>query len=479
MKGPTTVVRPPPEGRLVRWPVCIRWYAVTRRRGLSVWVSWESQRVMANWLAIRCGGNSPGLWTVKVIGELIEGIAGRAGLNNVREVGERLTKSDRGPFGGRAGEVAGKLLDAAGSDLLDFGQLVITGLKSTTGDGDPDSGEIFGQAQTTFDGVNETLKSAVPVGWDGSGSYAYADQNTRQQLRSEAMADADHEVHKVLYREAAQITLRRGYLDDQSNFLANTSHVTFPLQFIPRYGEAMKLAVEIAALQAALGESFYQINRLQSDVAQNAAELQQAVGRYSGVAGSAELPGAAVTFDPPLPPPGGGVVAGMTPIERPQQSVAPGGIARPSGVSGGIDVPPGGGSGPVMRPDQTTGPWPLPMQPGLPPLPQVAPLGSLLSPLGGLVAGAMPAVGQLAATPGQRHAKKARPRDDEPSDDKDKADDDKDPTKATSGDGESERAPVHADRDPKSDRLQAPVAARLGSDNPPGPPAGTPPQDRR
>ena len=60
------------------------------------------------------------------------------------------------------------------------------------------------------------------------------------------MADADHEVHKVLYREAAQITLRRGYLDDQYNFLANTSYVTFPLQFIPRYGEAMKLAIEMA-----------------------------------------------------------------------------------------------------------------------------------------------------------------------------------------------------------------------------------------
>jgi len=238
---------------------------------------------------------------VTVIGELIEGIAGRAGLKNVREVGERLRESDR------AGEVVETLLDAVGSDLLDYGQLLITGLKSTTGQGAPENGEVFGQAQTAFNGVNDTLKSAVPAdGWDGSGSYAYADQNTRQQLRSEAMADADHEVHKVLYREAAQITLRRGYLDDQHNFLVNTSYVTFPLQFIPRYGEAMKMAVEIAALQAALGESYYQMNQLQSEVVQNAADLQQAVGRYSGVADGAGLPGAALNFDPPPPPPGGG-----------------------------------------------------------------------------------------------------------------------------------------------------------------------------
>ena len=139
VQSATTAVRPPSDGKLVRWPVWIRWYAVTRRRGLRVWVSWGSQRVVANWLAIRCGGGSRGFWTVKVIGELIEGIAGRAGLENVRDVGERLTKSDRGPFGGRAGEVAEKLLEAVGSDLLDFGQLVITGLKSTTGQGNPDS----------------------------------------------------------------------------------------------------------------------------------------------------------------------------------------------------------------------------------------------------------------------------------------------------------------------------------------------------
>ena len=33
---------------------------------------------------------------MKVIGDFIEGIAGRAGHKNVREVGERLTKSERG-----------------------------------------------------------------------------------------------------------------------------------------------------------------------------------------------------------------------------------------------------------------------------------------------------------------------------------------------------------------------------------------------
>ena len=107
---------------------------------------------------------------VKVIGELIEGIAGRAGLKNVRELGERLTKSERGSSSSRAGDVADKLLDAIGSDLLDLGQSIIAGLKNTTGQGDPDTGELFGRAQSRFDGVSETLRSAVPIGWDGCGA---------------------------------------------------------------------------------------------------------------------------------------------------------------------------------------------------------------------------------------------------------------------------------------------------------------------
>jgi hypothetical protein len=414
---------------------------------------------------------------VKVIGELIESIAGRAGLKNVREFGESLTKPGKGPAGDRAGEFTEMLLDVVGSDLLDYGQSVITGMKNTTGQGDPERGDVFGQAQSTFNGVNGTLKSAVPGnGWDGAGSYAYADQNTRQQLRSEAMADADHEVHKVLFREAAQITLRRGYLDHQYNFLANTSYVTFPLQFIPRYGEAMKMAIEIGALQTALGESYHQMNQPQSEVAQNAAELRQAVGRYSGVADGAELPGDAVNFDPPPPAPGGGALPGPIPIpiERSQPSVAPGGIAGSSGISGRIAPALGGDSGPTVRADTAKGPGPQPVAAGLPPLPQVPPLGSVLSPMGGLVTGAMPAAGQPAATPGRPRSKKAaRPRDEE-STDHEGISDDKDPAKAASGDAESERAPVS-----NPDPLQAPVAVRLDSDNSPGPPAGTPPQDRR
>jgi ESX secretion-associated protein EspA/E len=203
--------------------------------------------------------------------------------------------------GQRFGEPAG------GSDLLAFGQVVIAGLKNTTGQGDPERGEAFGRAQATFHGVTTELTSAIRAdGWAGTGAHAYADQNTRQQLRSQAMADADREVHKVLDREAAQIVLRRGYLDDQCSLLASTRHAAARWQSSPQYGEAMTLTIELAALQTALGESCHQMKQLECEVAQNAADLLQTVGRYAGVADSAELPAAvAATLDgdnPPGPP---------------------------------------------------------------------------------------------------------------------------------------------------------------------------------
>jgi ESX secretion-associated protein EspA/E len=188
-----------------------------------------------------------------------------------------------------------RLVTVVESDLLAFGQSIITALKNTTGHGDPDRGDVFAQARSNLEGVTETLRSARPGnGWDGAGSHAYADQNTRQQMRTGAMADADHEVHKVLCREAAQITLRRGHLDEQCDLLADTGHAMSPLRAAPRSGDATTLAIELTALQTALAESYRQINQLQSEVAQNAADLQQAVGRYCAVADGAELTGAAV-----------------------------------------------------------------------------------------------------------------------------------------------------------------------------------------
>ncbi len=102
------------------------------------------------------------------------------------------------------------------------------------------------------------------------------------------MADADRAVYSVLVRESLQIKARRDVLDTQSDLLARTSDATNPLQFVPRYGEAARLAIESEALQAALQHSAIALHGLHSDVSANAAELGQAIGRYAGVADGAD-----------------------------------------------------------------------------------------------------------------------------------------------------------------------------------------------
>jgi hypothetical protein len=180
------------------------------------------------------------------------------------------------------------LRHAVGSDLLGFGQLIIAGMRSTTGEGEPDDGAQFDKGRKEFSMAGQTLRSATADDrWGGAAARAYAEQNTRQQVRTEAMADADQAVFSVLVREAVQIKLRRDTFDDQSHILARTSHATLPLQFIPRYGEAAKLAIESTALSGALHASAQALQDLHSDVSANAAELSQAVGRYAGVADGA------------------------------------------------------------------------------------------------------------------------------------------------------------------------------------------------
>jgi EspA/EspE family/Excreted virulence factor EspC, type VII ESX diderm len=198
------------------------------------------------------------------------------------------------------------LRDAVGSDLLEKGQWVIDAMKRTTGDGTPDNGQRFGQGQTRFTEAGETLQSAVPNdSWDGTGARAYADQNTRQQVRAETMADADHEVHRALFREAVQIKSTRDQLDAQRDILGVVSQRTLPRQFVP-HGEAMKLAIEISALQAALGVCTTELYELNSLVKQNATELQQAVGRYAGVADGAAMSGVDFRAPPAARGPGRG-----------------------------------------------------------------------------------------------------------------------------------------------------------------------------
>ncbi len=325
-------------------------------------------------------------------------ISRRIRLDSTSDVGGALKKpkkrsTDDGPDRSSRGEHVRDLLEVVGSDLLEFGQLIIAGMKRTTGEGPPDTGALFGHGHDEFTNTAETLAAAVPDNrWDGAASHAYADQNTRQQVRAEILADADRTVQQLLVHEADQINRGRANLDDQSDFLAMTSYATFPLQFIPRYGEAAKLAIEGAALQTALGLSAYALYQLHQDAATNAARLQQTVGRYSGVRDGAEMPGATIDFTLPPPPSGGGSAP------TPPTATGAGGGSMASGGSGSGGGAGAGTAGPLPQAPMIS-PQPNPPSAAASPVPTTAapaPVGGAApASIAGAVGGAVGALAGL------------------------------------------------------------------------------------
>ena len=297
------------------------------------------------------------------VGAVVEGVGAVAGfiervgksahLDDVIEVGERL--------GGWAERVGlNKFLRAADSPILDGGQVVIAGMKLTTGIGEPEHGDRFGRGGARFHDAGTTLRSAQPTAsWSGEGADSYAAQNVQQTARTKAIAAVDHEVHRVIAEEAFQVGFHRDHLDDWSNFLADFGLVTFAMGLIPGVGQELKAAAELQAVLAAVMSSSTELYQMSSEAEANAAKLQQLVARYENVAQTANLSPTGVDPGPPPPPP------------PPQPSAPP----EQSPTDGPHDQQPGNGP--------ATSPTPTPS----PPAPMPAPSGPVRS------APSMPAAG--------------------------------------------------------------------------------------
>ncbi|MGE2728183.1 EspA/EspE family type VII secretion system effector [Mycolicibacterium vaccae] len=190
---------------------------------------------------------------------------------------------------------------AWGSPILEAGQTVLAGMRSTTGWGDPDQGEVFVDAAVRFDSAGRTLTAAHPGDdWAGAGAYAYAAANHRQTGRADAIGALDRRVHQVVSRQAHQVTVRRESIDEQSDFLADLSHVTRALGTIPGVGRAVQATVEVAAVTAAVQQSEQDLRLLSHEVSTNAVELNDLAASYDALA----VPESPPVFDED-PVPGG------------------------------------------------------------------------------------------------------------------------------------------------------------------------------
>ena len=220
----------------------------------------------------------------KFLGDVVDR---RSGLPAEPQGRTLQTSSSPAPFGRLGKAVKG----AAGSPILDAGQVVIAGMRLTTGSGDPERGERFGLGAERFSRASATVGSAYPMeAWQGSGAQAYATANLRQAGRAESISTLDRRVQSVIAREAYQVAYHRDRLDEQSDYLGDLSYLTWSMALIPGTGKAMKAAFELAAVNAALSICGMELYKLAQETGENALQLRELAGEYSALTGKTAAP---------------------------------------------------------------------------------------------------------------------------------------------------------------------------------------------
>jgi hypothetical protein len=376
------------------------------------------------------------------------------------------------------------LLRAANAPILTGGQLVIAGMKLTTGFGEPEDGARFGQGGARLHGAAATLMSAQPTeSWSGAGATAYSVKDVKQMTRTRAMAAADHEVHGVLATEAFQIDFHRERLDGLYNWLADVGLLTSALGLVPGVGQGLKAAADTQAVLVAVGRSSLELDQLSSEVEANAAALQQLVGRYEKVEQTADLSQTVEDQDPPAPPPPPSPEP--SPEEKPEPSPEDESKDQPpegepttppperaSGSPAQFVAPPAmGGSAQAPPPAMAQVPAsPARSATGAPPVGGMpsAPMGAGAAPMApapgipiGLIKDAV-----LAALKQEAERQAA-------DDEKDKEDGDDEDVKDEDGDGKPDEAKDDEAAGPgggDTSQVTTPIAVTVDSENPIGPP---------
>ncbi|WP_142281534.1 EspA/EspE family type VII secretion system effector [Mycobacterium kyorinense] len=317
--------------------------------------------------------------TLKTTGRMIEAAGKKAGIEGLEQFGKQLFS--------KAGSKWVSGLAGAETPIIDAALLALTLMSLQLGFGDPDSGDRFGNGSTQFQQVYELLDSAFPNGWAGAGSQAYTKQNTKQQGRAEIMAHADNMMHGIVQEEARQLTETQTYIDVASDFLMACIPAAIALYAVPVVGPEMSLAFQAGAVAGAMPLPTARMAQMVFQAMQNAAQVQQAIGKYNEVASTAHSTGAPSAFCPSPGTPGspsgtgtsgtpGGPGKSGSPT-GPGRSGSPSGPTKPSSPSGPgqSDAPstPGTPSAPTAPGAPTMPPAPsgptAPSMPSQPPTP--------------------------------------------------------------------------------------------------------------
>jgi ESX secretion-associated protein EspA/E len=183
-------------------------------------------------------------------------------------------------------KAANTLTDIAGSPILAGAQVVIRGMKATTGSGEPEAGEAFKKSAELYDEAGNLLIDAEvkPDRWDGTAAEAYRARNKDHRHLTIEVAGAEQNMQRYLSDLAAQVTETRTNLDERVKFLSDYDTATSWMNAIPG-GAAVKAAADLGVASTQLELARTAMEKLVAESLLNANRIRDQVGTYETAAG--------------------------------------------------------------------------------------------------------------------------------------------------------------------------------------------------
>lgn len=224
-----------------------------------------------------------------------------------------------------------KVVSLAESKVLSAAQLVIEGLKKTTGTGEPCNGDELRGSSTALAEVVGTLIEAEPHTdrWDGTASQVYNSTNGSHKRLASAVSVADLEIAKIMDVEAGQVSRTRTTLDEASQDLTDYDLATCWMNATPPT-RVIKFGLDCGAVAAAMAVVTPTMAILVKNSAENAGNIRNQVFLYDAASQdtSGNPAGGCDVFSPPLeelprPDP-------ATPMPNPAEGTTPPSRAQPN-----------------------------------------------------------------------------------------------------------------------------------------------------
>jgi hypothetical protein len=224
-----------------------------------------------------------------LVGNVAKGDIGQALVDGRKVLGDgKDIAVGLGSLGANLGPIPSFLekspvMKLAESKVIAAAQLAISGMKATTGSGDPYTGDQFRDSSKRLDDVVETLIHAEPHEdrWDGTASQVYNATNASHRRLASDVQAADAEIAGHIDTEAGQVTRTRQTLDDQSDWLTKYDLATAVMNLSPPTA-ALKLAMDLAAAAGALDISGATMAVLVKNSLENADRIGEAAKLYEG-----------------------------------------------------------------------------------------------------------------------------------------------------------------------------------------------------